>query len=182
MHIALGINPTVHHTGKVEQIAEHVSQCGQDDQHVDGRQQGVRSGCEFAERPTQALAHSPIMPQDPNSVETDMYKPKFSPLPSKRILGGLVIAGLLVSRTPAYADIDQVDPGKTISAGKSITGSGQNLPTLGATSIWNIGSLSAEYIDIDDTLLKLPSRNGRGQQLNLSGIFICPCSLCEWAG
>ncbi|MGB4689128.1 MAG: hypothetical protein WBH16_02830 [Candidatus Nanopelagicales bacterium] len=111
-----------------------------------------------------------------------MYKPKFSPLPSKRILGGLVIAGLLVSRTPAYADIDQFDPGKTISAGKSITGSGQNLPTLGATSIWNIGSLSAEYIDIDDTLLKLPSRNGRGQQLNLSGIFICPCSLCEWAG
>ena len=99
MHIALGINPTVHHTGKIEQITKHVCQCGQDDQHVDGWQQGVRSGCKFAERPTQALAHPPIMPQDPNSVETDMFKPKFSPIPSQRILGGLVIVGLLVSET-----------------------------------------------------------------------------------
>ena len=28
-----------------------------------------------------------------------MFKPKFSPIPSQRILGGLVIVGLLVSET-----------------------------------------------------------------------------------
>lgn len=47
----------------------------------------------------------------------------------------------------AHADVVAVDPGATVSAGKPISGSGQNLPTLNATSTWNIGSYPADLIN-----------------------------------
>lgn len=47
----------------------------------------------------------------------------------------------------AQADVIAVDPGRDVSAGKRIMGSGQNLPSLNATSTWNIGSLPAELVN-----------------------------------
>lgn len=46
-----------------------------------------------------------------------------------------------------HADTVAVDPGREVSAGKPITGSGQNLPTLEATAIWDIGSYPAELVN-----------------------------------
>ena len=47
----------------------------------------------------------------------------------------------------AHAEVVQVDPGKSVSAGKPISGTGQNLPSLGAQRIWNIGASPAEFIN-----------------------------------
>lgn len=53
---------------------------------------------------------------------------------------------MLTGASVAHADVVSVDPGTTVSAGKAITGAGQNLPTLGATSTWNIGPYPADLI------------------------------------
>lgn len=47
---------------------------------------------------------------------------------------------------PAGAETVAVDPGKATSAGKPITGSGQNLPSMNAAAIWDIGGYSASTI------------------------------------
>lgn len=61
-----------------------------------------------------------------------------------------VVAALALSLlvTPvAHAETVAVDPGRKVSAGKPITGSGQNLPTLKAANIWDIGSYPAGLIE-----------------------------------
>jgi predicted secreted acid phosphatase len=40
-----------------------------------------------------------------------------------------------------------VDPGSVLSSGKPITGTGENLPSLQATSPWNIGSYAAAQVE-----------------------------------
>lgn len=59
---------------------------------------------------------------------------------------GLASAIAVGVAVPAKADTVVVDPGKAVSAGKPITGSGQNLPSLDATSTWDIGGYSASTI------------------------------------
>lgn len=49
--------------------------------------------------------------------------------------------------TAARAETIVVDPGAKVSAGRTIIGSGQNLPTLNATATWNIGANPAALID-----------------------------------
>ena len=54
---------------------------------------------------------------------------------------------LIAGSTVAHADVIAVDPGRDVSAGKRIVGTGQNLPTLDATSTWNIGAGPAELVN-----------------------------------
>lgn len=66
----------------------------------------------------------------------------------RRITALLVTTALLIAgANVAYADVIAVDPGHKIAASKRIMGTGQNLPTLNATSTWNIGSLPAELVN-----------------------------------
>ena len=51
-----------------------------------------------------------------------------------------------VAAAGAQAEIVAIDPGKKVSAGKPISGSGQNLPTVKATETWDIGSYPASLI------------------------------------
>jgi len=60
---------------------------------------------------------------------------------------GLAMATTVGVAVPASADTVAVDPGKATSAGKPITGSGQNLPSLDATATWDIGGYSASTIN-----------------------------------
>lgn len=48
--------------------------------------------------------------------------------------------------TTAGADTIRVDAGPTVNAGKVIIGSGQNLPSMGSPSPWNIGPYPADRI------------------------------------
>lgn len=57
-----------------------------------------------------------------------------------------VLALGVLSTPSAHAETVAVDPGRQVSAGKPITGSGQNLPTLKSTAIWDIGSSPAELL------------------------------------
>lgn len=69
---------------------------------------------------------------------------RFSPIATATVLASC----LLVTGSPiAHADVISVDPGRSVSAGKPISGTGQNLPTLDATSTWNIGSFPAELVN-----------------------------------
>lgn len=47
----------------------------------------------------------------------------------------------------ANAEVVLVNPGKSLSAGKPIVGTSQNLPSIGATETWNIGANPAEIIN-----------------------------------
>lgn len=47
----------------------------------------------------------------------------------------------------AQAEVVPVDPGRSVSAGKTIVGTGQNLPTINAESTWNIGPSSAALVN-----------------------------------
>jgi len=62
---------------------------------------------------------------------------------------GLVTAGLLVLilAPPAGAETVAVDPGDTVSSGKAITGSSQNLPSMDSSDIWDLGSYPAASVD-----------------------------------
>jgi hypothetical protein len=53
----------------------------------------------------------------------------------------------VAASTGAHAAAVRVDPGTAVSAGKVITGSGQNLPSLNAPSWWNIGSFPAPEVN-----------------------------------
>lgn len=53
---------------------------------------------------------------------------------------------MALSTGTAHAELISVDPGKTLGAGKPITGSGQNFPSLNATEYWNIGSYPAPLV------------------------------------
>lgn len=66
-----------------------------------------------------------------------------------RSLFAVVLTGCLMFAGvgAASADVIAVDPGRDVSAGKRISGTGQNLPSLNATSTWNIGSLPAALVD-----------------------------------
>lgn len=57
------------------------------------------------------------------------------------------LAVTVLTAPSALAETVAVDPGRQVSAGKPITGSGQNLPTLKATAIWDIGSYPASLIE-----------------------------------
>lgn len=46
----------------------------------------------------------------------------------------------------AHAETVAVDPGAKVSAGKPITGTGENLPSLNVTATWNIGSFPAPQV------------------------------------
>lgn len=61
------------------------------------------------------------------------------------VLSTLAVSAALVA--PAVrADVVPVDPGPTLSAGKPIFGSGQNLPSLGAVEIFNVGPGPADQV------------------------------------
>jgi hypothetical protein len=59
----------------------------------------------------------------------------------------LTTAVMFSGAAVAHAEVVPVDPGKNVSAGKPITGTGQNLPSLGAQTTWNIGANPAEFIN-----------------------------------
>ena len=59
----------------------------------------------------------------------------------------LTTAVMFSGAAVAHAEVVPVDPGKSVSAGKPITGTGQNLPSLGAQTTWNIGPSPAEFIN-----------------------------------
>lgn len=58
----------------------------------------------------------------------------------------VVVAVALLAAPVAQAETVAVDPGRKVSAGKPITGSGQNLPTMNTTAIWDIGSYPADLV------------------------------------
>ena len=60
---------------------------------------------------------------------------------------GAAVALALGVAPSVNAETVAVDPGRQVSAGKPITGSGQNLPTLKSSSIWDIGSYPASLIE-----------------------------------
>ena len=60
---------------------------------------------------------------------------------------GAAVALAVVVAPGVQAETVAVDPGRQVSAGKPITGSGQNLPTLDATAIWDIGSYPAQLVN-----------------------------------
>lgn len=66
----------------------------------------------------------------------------------KSLVASLLVFGLsLTAAGSAFADVIPVDPGKKVSAGKPISGTGQNLPTIGAKTTWNIGPEPASLIN-----------------------------------
>lgn len=66
----------------------------------------------------------------------------------KYCVASLLAIGLsLTAAGSAFADVVPVDPGKKVSAGKLISGTGQNLPTIGAQATWNIGPEPASLIN-----------------------------------
>jgi hypothetical protein len=68
--------------------------------------------------------------------------------PLMRLVAFAVTTAMMLSGAAiAHAEVVPVDPGKSVSAGKPIIGSGQNLPTLGAQATWNIGANPAEYVN-----------------------------------
>lgn len=63
------------------------------------------------------------------------------------VASAVTAAALLSGAAAANAEVVPVDPGKSVSTGKPITGTGQNLPSLGAQSTWNIGANPADYVN-----------------------------------
>ena len=69
-----------------------------------------------------------------------------------RIVKALVAAVLSIglgfsTAGSAMADVVSVDPGTKVSAGKPISGTGQNLPTIEAQATWDIGPGPASLIN-----------------------------------
>lgn len=58
----------------------------------------------------------------------------------------VVAATAIALSTTASAQTVVVDPGTALSAGKPITGSGQNLPSISNTTIWQIGANPAASV------------------------------------
>jgi acid phosphatase class B len=68
--------------------------------------------------------------------------------PLIRVVAGVLTTAVMFSGAAvAHAEVVPVDPGKSVSAGKPISGTGQNLPSLGAQSTWNIGANPADYVN-----------------------------------
>lgn len=59
----------------------------------------------------------------------------------------LIAAVTLTGTATANAEVVPVNPGKSLSAGKPIAGTSQNLPSIGARETWNIGANPAEIIN-----------------------------------
>ena len=69
---------------------------------------------------------------------------RFARLASITLIASCAIA---LPSTSALAVTVPVDPGVAISAGKTIIGAGQNLPSLDSTGSWNIGSYPAPQVN-----------------------------------
>ncbi|MEY4136238.1 MAG: hypothetical protein RL205_366 [Actinomycetota bacterium] len=68
---------------------------------------------------------------------------RFARLASITIISACALA---IPSTAALADTVAVDPGPALSAGKPITGSGQNLPSISNTTAWQIGANPAASV------------------------------------
>lgn len=63
-------------------------------------------------------------------------------------VASLLVIGLGFSAVgTAMAEVVPVDPGRKVSAGKAISGTGQNLPTIDAQATWNIGPGPGSLVD-----------------------------------
>lgn len=66
----------------------------------------------------------------------------------KACVASMLAIGLGLSTAgTAVADVVPVDPGTKVSAGKPISGTGQNLPTIGAQATWDIGPGPASLLN-----------------------------------
>lgn len=67
----------------------------------------------------------------------------------RRLLAAVALSLALatVGSAVAHAGTVPVDPGAKVSAGKPITGSGQNLPSLEASATWDIGPYPAPQLE-----------------------------------
>lgn len=74
---------------------------------------------------------------------------RLTPHMRSRVLTGSLITALVlaISAPAAQAVIVPVDPGKALSAGKSIVGSGQNLPSIDTSATYDVGPGPAPQID-----------------------------------
>ncbi len=63
-----------------------------------------------------------------------------------RIIVLALTTALLISMPLASQAVVTVDPGSKVSAGKTIIGTGQNLPTLDSTQAWDIGSEAKDQV------------------------------------
>lgn len=60
---------------------------------------------------------------------------------------GFAVALVAAAPPSAHAEVVPVDPGRAITAGKPISGTGQNLPSMGSAVDWNIGSWAATQVN-----------------------------------
>lgn len=61
-------------------------------------------------------------------------------------IAGLAALALTCTTATAHAELISVDPGRALGAERPITGTGQNLLSLGATEYWSIGSYPASLV------------------------------------